>query len=216
MGRARVVRGGPARRGARGPRHRDAPPVQRHPARGSRRAQRGFSTCVTVDYRGGRAAGPSSAKKTTHDTRARARAPHRRPRDAPGASSTRSTPRPANPNPDANATSAEPTRATNTPTTSNRPTRTTKTKRRRRVFHQQQRHRAARASTILRPPLSPTIPNRGVPPPVAARVRSPSLRAAPRTRAAPPRGLVTSPIRCRRRRDRTRDRSDARARTVAS
>ena len=48
-------------------RQSNAIPREDHAAR-----ERGFSTCVTVDYRGGRAAGPSSAKKTTHDTRARA------------------------------------------------------------------------------------------------------------------------------------------------
>lgn len=136
----------------------NAIPREDHAAR-----ERGFSTCVTVDYRGGRAAGPSSANKATHDTRARA-----------SPASSRRTWRVVDP---VNATTREPepgrerdVRRTDArdehPDDFESPDEDDEDEEEKtRLSSTAAASCLARASTIPRPPLSPTIPNRGVPPP---------------------------------------------------
>ena len=118
---------------------------------------------MTVDYRGGRAAGPSSANKKPPTTRARAPLP----------ASSRRTWRVVDP---VNATTREPepgrerdvrrTDADEHPDDFESPDEDDEDEEEKtRLSSTAAASCLARASTIPRPPLSPTIPNRGVPPP---------------------------------------------------
>jgi hypothetical protein len=116
--------------------------------------ERGFSTCVTVDYRAGRAAGPAGAKRTTHETRARASPASSRRTWRVGDPVNASTRGPGSgPEPDdiqADGRDDYPDDFEDDDENDE---------------EEDDETRCPRASTRERPPLSPTIPNRGVPPP---------------------------------------------------
>ena len=132
--------------------------------------ERGFSTCVTVDYRAGRAAGPAGAKKTTHETRARASPASSRRTWRVGDPVNASTRGPG-PAPDPDDIQAD--GRDDYPDD---------------FEDEDEETRCPRASTRERPPLSPTIPNRGVPPPPSRtntkRASGAAGTRAPRRRAA--------------------------------
>ena len=143
--------------------------------------ERGFSTCVTVDYRAGRAAGPAGAKKTTHETRARA-----------SPASSRRTWRVGDP---VNASTRVPECERDDIQADGRDDYPDDFEDEDEDGEEEDEEtRCPRASTRERPPLSPTIPNRGVPPPPSrdsARPNACTNRAgdaagtrAPRRRAA--------------------------------
>ena len=120
--------------------------------------ERGFSTCVTVDYRAGRAAGPAGAKKTTRETRARASPASSRRTwrvgDPVNASTRGPGPGPG-PGPEPEPDDIQADGRDDYPDDFEDED----------EDEEDEETRCPRASTRERPPLSPTIPNRGVPPP---------------------------------------------------